>query len=250
MRPRSGLSFSKFPQLFVLLAIASLTTTAAHAARLGHPQYSAAGATASQKQWNLLCDPPAAVSGSTSTLYDPSIAALNTITAWPGFELDEVDVIINGEGSFDQQFFLPPGTTQFVIVPAGAAFVQTVGTVYYASLEGSEVGAVQVFWSPFQTVTPAASVTTQKPLDRHSDVNTHIITFDNVSGKTKQVATFTNYANGNTNFPNYFPTPDSYSGPGFTYTADQILPATVRIKLKHDGDDDHEDNSKDDRKGH
>jgi hypothetical protein len=247
---------------FVIAATIGLLAVNANAARLGHPSYSASGATPAQKQWNLLCDPPAAVSGSTSTQYNPEIAALDTITAWPGFELTEVDVAVvdldSDSGYSVDQFFLPPGTTTFVLVPGdddtddaviapAAATTQptTTGTTYTGSLNGDvEIGAVQVFWAPYnatpvntdavsaaQVVTPAAVNRGGPPNFGGGDVDTHIITFDNVSGNTQQLATFTNYANGNSNFFEYFDVPDSYSGTNFTYTAQQIASSTVTLGL-------------------
>jgi hypothetical protein len=240
-----------------MLAItaAGFLASNATAARLGHPAYSAAGATPAQKQWNLICDPAGAVSGSTSTQYNPSIAALDTINAWPGFQINEVDVAVtDGESTYVDQFILPVGTTSFVIVPAEeeelAAAASTAGSTYYASLDGGEVGAVQVFWAPFGSTPPviigevatAATVVSQQPKFSfplfQSDVNTHIITFDSLTTDPRQVATFTNYAdqgNGTGTFPNYFFTPDSYSGPGFSYSASQIASQTTRLFLQPPG---------------
>lgn len=243
--------------LIITVTVALLAVNA-QAARLGHPKYSAAGATPAQKQWNLLCDPTGAVSGSTSTEYNPLIANLDTITAWPGFEITEVDVAVvdldSDSGYSVDQFFLPPGTTTFVLTAddesddavVAPTTQPTTGTTYTASLDGDvEIGAVQVFWAPFdatpvntdvapaaKTVTPAATFNRGGPPNfGGGDVNTHIITFDNVSGNAQQFATFTNYANGNSNFFEYFDIPDSYSGPGFTYTANQIASSTVTLGL-------------------
>jgi hypothetical protein len=233
-------------QLLVISAAGFLVSNAS-AARLGHPQYSASGATPAQKQWNLLCDPTGAVSGSTSTQYSPTVAALDTITAVDGMQIDEVDVAVtDGEVTYTDQFILPAGTTSFVIVPAEeedlAAAVSTAGTTYYASLDGSEVGAVQVFWAPFNSTpvtTDVATAAVVGPQNQNpsffrpfqSDVNTHVITFDSLTTDPRQVAIFTNYANGSGSFPVYFDQQDSYSGPGFTYTAGQIFPQTTRLFL-------------------
>ena len=237
----------QFCRRVLVIAAAGFLASSASAARLNHPQYSAAGATPAQKQWNLICDPTGAVSGSTSTQYSPTVAALDTITAVAGMQINEVDVAVtNGDGTYVDQFILPAGTTSFVIVPAEvddlAAVVSTAGTTYYASLDGSEVGAVQVFWAPFNS-TPApevAAAAVAGPQNQtpsffrpvQTDVNTHIITFDSLTTDPRQVATFTNYANGSGSFPVYFDAQDSYSGPGFSYTASQILPMTTRLFLQ------------------
>ena len=63
-----------------------------------------------QRQINLVSDPVAAETGSTSTLYDPTVANINTITAEPGFQITEVDVLVNnGETTSPEQFILPTG---------------------------------------------------------------------------------------------------------------------------------------------
>ena len=255
----------------LFVGMAGLLVSNASASRLGHPAYSASGATLAQDQWNLICDPTDAVSGSTSTKYNPAIAGLNTITAFPGFELKEIDVaMVDDDEMRIERFVLPAGTTTFVVVPPeelGTAMASNGGSTFYATLadendDADEVGAVQVFWGPLNTVQSVAvktSTSTKKnapapkktaPAPTTGDVNTHTITFDNVSANPKQSATFTNYANGNSKFPMMFDVPDSYSGPGFTYTANQIAPATATLQLKPvssttgDGD-----NDKDDRGG-
>jgi hypothetical protein len=232
----------------VALTLSGLSAVTAKAARLGHPTYSAAASTTAQRQINLVSDPVAAETGSTSTLYDPTVANINTITAEPGFQISEVDVLINdGEGTSVEQFAnLPVGTTSFVITPESddvlaAALSSVPSSTYRTSLDGPETGAVQVFWSPFgsgsQVSTEAASV---KPAVSGNnlrgiggaDVNTHIITFDDVSSNPKQGVTLTNYANGNSKFPDYFEVNDGYSGPGFSYTdPNQIQSATVTVYL-------------------
>jgi hypothetical protein len=226
--------------------ITAFSTTPAKAARLGHPAYSASGATAAQKQWNLVCDPVGAETGSTSTMYPAGDAAINTINAFPGFQINQVNILINdGEGTFVQSFFLDPNTTSFVITQGEAALSAAIATgpttTYYAFLDGPEAGAVQVFWAPLGSSTGeevgAATVLNKAHLcngpsfggGRNADVNTHTIIFDSISNAT--TATFTNFANGHTPDLTIFDEFDGYSGPGFSYTADQIDSATVTLKL-------------------
>jgi hypothetical protein len=251
-------------QRFLAVAAIGFLAASASAARLNHPQYSASAATPAQKQWNLLCDPAGAVSGSTSTQYSPTIAALNTVTAYAGFEIDDVVVAENdGEGTYtDELGPFPAGTTTVVIVPPEeeelAAAASGGGTVY-VSLYYPEVGAVQVFWAPFNP-TPIPEISTASVVSgaakssfsffgHGTDVNTHTITFDSLSTDPRQVATFTNYANGSSSFPDYFDTQDGYSGPGFSYTASQILPQTTRIPLVAPCTKGHGDDKGDDKGG-
>lgn len=244
------------------------STISAKAARLGHPAYSAQAATASQRQWNLVCDPTNAESGSTSTQYDPNVAALNTITASPapapGFQISHVNVLVGfGEGSHVQQipgdgevgsFYFDPGTTSVtftqVVASLSAAVAVVPPSTYVAVLDDLEGGAVQVFWEPLGTnhnvigaATPLNSlhICPSPNFGRggaNADVNTHTITFDPAASNTNAfAATFTNYANGDPAFDDIFDDVDGYSGPGFSYFEGQgtppvhIDPATTTIKL-------------------
>lgn len=239
----NGIRKASFTACAALALTIGFSSTTAKAARLGHPAYSAAGATAAQKQWNLVCDPVGAETGSTSTSYPAGDAAINTINAFPGFQINQVNVLINdGEGTFVQSFFLDPNTTSFVITQGEVALAAAIATgpttTYYAFLDGPEAGEVQVFWAPLGSPTAVISAATAinkshvcapPSSGRNADVNTHTIIFDSIS--TATTATFTNFANGHTPALTFFDEFDSYSGPGFSYTADQIDSATVTLKL-------------------
>ena len=185
----------------------------ANAAHTSHPGYSAKGGSVSATQWNLLCDPANAIYGSTTTDYhtDLGVAALNSITAAPGFEIDDIYVEVNGDGQFAQE--LGPFPIDTTSVPI-------------TGLIGSEVGYVQVDWSNYQ-------LSTQKPggLSRTAalpitDTDTHTVTFDNISGNPLATATFTNYGDaGYSNPGGIFPNADQYTldngdGTTTTYSAD------------------------------
>ena len=249
----------RFRKLWPLACVAITVTTGlctmtARAARLGHPAYSAAAATTAQRQINLTCDPVGAETGSTSTIYDPSVANINTITAAPGFEITEVDVLVGGDGTYPEQFIITdPNITSFVIQANDDALASAIATgsptTYYADLGGApEAGAVQVFWAPLGSTPPGggeisevvAAPASVKASARGGgsavgDVVTHVITFDNVSTATTGTTTFTNYANGDPKFPEYFYQVDGYSGPGFSYVEGQngvsIGSATATVKL-------------------
>ena len=228
---------------------AGLSTSSAKAARLGHPAYSASGATASQTQWNLVCDPAGAISGSTSTSYDPNVASLNTITAAPGFQIDKVVIVFQGEGPFAQTFGpFPPGTPSFSL-PADTF---------------SQWGLVQVYWSPLviASAIPAAAVSGKSPTNgngddkgggdgKGDDVVTHFITFDSVNPNPPPglAATFTNFASAPNNI--YGVNADSYTVGKKTYTWDQIDSAktTLHLLVKGDKDGKGDDKGKGDEKG-
>jgi len=183
------------------LAIAS----AASAARLGHASYSASAATAAQKQWNIIADPAYATDGSTTTLYSPSAASLNTVDADGSFYLIKILVSDLGvPGHVIEQDF------------SGAATSKSYTFNFTAAEAAQQVGAVQVFWSLTPATTPGV-MPPQPPYDPSfpgsDDEDTDNIIFDNLSASP--TSTFTNYQNpgsGSGDFPNFFAGADYYEG--------------------------------------
>jgi hypothetical protein len=191
----------------VTAAIFVLASTAS-AARLGHPAYSASASTAAQRQWNILADPSYATDGSTTTLYSPAVASLNTVQTASPFYL--VKILVSDLSPpthiIEQDFSGPVTSYTFNFTPAQLT---------------EQVGAVQVFWSLTPATTPGV-MPAQPAYDPNNpgsaDEDTHTLIFDNITGAAA-TANFENYQNpGSASglFPNYFPLADFYQG----YSAD------------------------------
>jgi hypothetical protein len=203
-------SRTSFQKLYRAAFVAgSLTVaSAASAARLGHPSYSASAATAAQRQWNIIADPstPAgdgyATDGSTTTLYSPAVASLDTVESDSPFYLVKI-VVSDSAGTNNQiqeNFSGAVTSYTFNFTPAQAA---------------GQFGAVQVVWSLTPATTPGV-VPPQPAFDPNAplsaDENTDNIIFDNLTSVV-QTATFTNYQNpGTGGVPNYFTNADYYEG--------------------------------------
>jgi hypothetical protein len=197
---KSGLSYAAG------FAVGALViASAASAARLGHAAYSASAATAAQKQWNIIADPAYATDGSTTTLYSPSAASLNTVDADGSFYLIKIlvsDLAVPGH-VIEQDF-------------SGAATSKSYTFNFTSAESAQQVGAVQVFWS----LTPATTPGVMPPQPAYdpsfpgsADEDTDNVIFDNLSANP--TSTFTNYQNpgsGSGDFPNFFPNADYYEG--------------------------------------
>jgi hypothetical protein len=112
----------------------ALASDGAFGARLGHAGTSVKGATNAQNQVNLISDPPDAQSGTITSTYDPSILSISTVTAEPGFFINQV--VVQTTNGYDTFGF-------------GDSSDVTIG-----ALDGAEVGAVQVSFDPDPSTTP------------------------------------------------------------------------------------------------
>jgi hypothetical protein len=188
------------------------------AARLGHPGYSAKGATAAQKQWNILADPVDAESGSTSVIYPRLVAGLAEVDAEPGFELTEINIVLEHNVSHTDFTFstgtLPADTTQFIPT------LQDLEDPGYSNPttflpSAIQPGYLQVFWQA-----TGGATDTDPSDDGVLDFN---VLFNNLTSDPNEQATFTVYADPGTANGGQFATPDSYTdNQDNTYSADDI----------------------------
>ncbi len=195
-----------YSKVFCFAGSIAVMGMSANAAHTTHPGYSAKGGTLAATQWNLICDPANVISGSMTTNYSQDLtqATLNSVTAEPGFEITDVQVEVNGDGTFVLDYPQNVGTT----------FVSLTGISH-------ETGFIQVSFQPFQNPN-FQSTGFASPL-LTADTNTHIVTFDSLPGNT--IATFTNMGDPGQANGGHFSSADQYTvdngdGTTTTYSAD------------------------------
>jgi hypothetical protein len=187
----------------------------AQAARLGHPGYSAKGATAAQNQWNILADPTDAESGSTSVIYPRGVAGLAEVDAEPGFEITEINIVLEHNVSHTDFTFSSGAVDETTFVPSPEDLedpgYSNPSTYLPAAIQP---GYLQVFWQ-------ATGGTTDS--DPNGDVDDFDVLFNNLTTDPNEQATFTVYADPGTAEGGQFVTPDSYTdNQGNTYSASDI----------------------------
>jgi len=167
------------------------------AAELKHPGVSTRGATSAQTQWNLICDPPYAVSGSVTTYYTASTATLTEVTGLGPYTVTSaiVQVSSGGQTTYD-------------------TFTSSNNVITMDLTPGIETGYVQVFWD----------ITGTAPAPANDD-NTHMLIFtDTNASDLNAVATFQDYLDPGPAAGGQSETADSYtaldsSGNSYTVTA-------------------------------
>lgn len=185
------------------LGLCPLTSSAAS---LGHPKVSAKGATGAATQWNLICDPQYVNNGSISTQYDPSLASLFTVVGLAPYSVTELLVQVQAAGKSS----IVMGNVN------GATGVAT----FTLPMGATETGFAQVFFN-----------LTGSPPTPATDDDTHMLTFNNISGNQNAIGTFTDFMDPGASNGGIFPTADFYSGfipdpinpmqtDPFTYSAD------------------------------
>ena len=158
------------------MAVVGLCGLQAGAARLGHAGYSTKGATATQTQWNLLCDPQYAEFGSTTTAYSGmGIATVNSILPESPFKVTDLEVELLRMTNFTPFYVDFKPNSNGVIVVDHSQFVDSHG------VPGIDAGFLQVQWQLADMNNPPPAAT---------DDNTHLMVFDNVSGNSQESATF------------------------------------------------------------
>lgn len=198
-----------------MAAVVGLSGISASASRLGHAGYSTTGATASQTQWNLICDPQYAENGLTSTAYTGfGVASISEIIPEAPFKVTDLEVQLLRTTDFSTFFVDFKPNAQGIIVVDRSQFVDSHGVT------GVDAGFLQVAWS---LVDPNI-----QPPDATDD-NTHMLVFDNMSGNPNESATFRDYADpgvangGHSLLPDFYSgviTDDSGNPQNFTFTAD------------------------------
>jgi len=190
------------PAFIALVLFCPLTT---RAARLGHPGVSTRAATSAQNQWNIICDPQYVTGGSTSTMYDPTVASLFEVTGVGPYIPTQVNVqIVENFETFFNSYTSTAGMPIFISIPSDA----------------TETGLAQVLWT----------LNGSPPPDSPDD-NTHMLIFNNITSNKNALGTFTDYMDaGSLSEQGQTPTPDSYSGffpdssTKFTYSANPFDP--------------------------
>ncbi|MDB5292927.1 MAG: hypothetical protein JWL69_4168 [Phycisphaerales bacterium] len=202
------------------VAVVGLCGLQAGAARLGHAGYSTTGATATQTQWNLLCDPQYAEFGSTSTAYSGlGVATINSILPESPFKVTDLEVEllhITNLTPFWVDF--KPNSAGVIVADHSKFFDPNNG------VPGIDAGFLQVSWQLADTNSPPPDAT---------DDNTHMLVFDNASGNPNESATFLDYADPGIANGGHSLVPDFYSGKiinpdgstsDFTYSGDPNSP--------------------------
>ncbi|HWE97922.1 MAG TPA: PEP-CTERM sorting domain-containing protein [Tepidisphaeraceae bacterium] len=202
-----------------MAAVVGLSGLTASASRLGHAGYSTAGATPTQTQWNLICDPAYAEFGSTSTAYTGfEVASIGEIVPEAPFKVTDLEVELLRTTDFSAFYVDFKPNAQGDIVVDRSLFVDSHG------VPGIDAGFLQVQWSLADMNNPPPDGT---------DDNTHMLIFDNMSGNPNESATFTDYADpgiangGHSLLPDFYSgivTDDSGNPQPFTYSADPNSP--------------------------
>jgi hypothetical protein len=202
-----------------MAAVVGLSGMSASASRLGHAGFSTTGATASQTQWNLICDPQYAETGRTSTAYTGfGVATINSILPEAPFKVTDLEVLLLRTTDFSSFYVDFTPNAQGVIVVDHSKFVDSHGVA------GIDAGFLQVSWTLADINSPPPDAT---------DDNTHMLVFDNLSGNPNESATFRDYADPGIANGGHSLLPDFYSGiisddsgnpQPFTYSADPNSP--------------------------
>lgn len=200
-------------------AVVGLCGLQVSASRLGHAGFSTKGATAAATQWNLICDPQYAEFGRTTTAYSGlGIATINSILPESPFKITDLEVQLLRTTNLTPFYVDFKPDANGVIVADHSRFFDSSG------VPGIDAGFLQVSWELADINNPPPNAT---------DDNTHMMVFDNLSGNTRESATFLDYADpgiangGHSLLPDFYSgvitNPDGSSSP-FTYSGDPTSP--------------------------